>query len=107
MCIGIPMRILAVSGILARCEDGSGRLADIDLSLLPDARPGDWILTFLGGARRVLEEGEAELIHEALSAVAAAMDGSFDEDAFADLAGRSPTLPPHLEAARAAGRSEA
>lgn len=107
MCIGIPMRVLAVDGVLAHCEDRSGRQSDIDLSLVPEGRAGDWILTFLGTARRVLESDEADLIHEALSAVAAAMDGRFDESAFADLTGRTPTLPPHLEAARAAGRSEA
>ncbi|MGQ9369494.1 HypC/HybG/HupF family hydrogenase formation chaperone [Azospirillum sp. ST 5-10] len=101
MCIGIPRRLGAVDGIVGRCEDGTV----LDLSLLPEARPGDWVLGFLGTARRALDEAEARLIGEALDAVAAAMHG--EVRGFADLADREPALPPHLEAARAAGRSEA
>lgn len=106
MCIGVPMRIRTVDGLAARADDGAGGLAVIDLSLLPEARPGDWVLTFLGAARRRLDPEEAALLIDALSAMAAALRGEQDADAFADLTGRAPTLPPHLEAARAAGRSE-
>ncbi|CAO3427044.1 HypC/HybG/HupF family hydrogenase formation chaperone [Azospirillum doebereinerae] len=106
MCIGIPLRILAVDGIAATCGDGSGTTSVIDLSLLPEAQPGDWVLTFLGAARRRLDPDEATLLRDALSAMDAALRGERDDDAFADLTGRPPTLPPHLEAARAAGRSE-
>lgn len=106
MCIGIPMRILAVDGIAGTCGDWAGDPVAIDLSLLPEARPGDWVLTFLGAARRRIDAAEARHIRDALAAMAAAMDGERDDGAFADLSGRTPTLPPHLEAARAAGRSE-
>ncbi|PWC34380.1 HypC/HybG/HupF family hydrogenase formation chaperone [Azospirillum sp. TSO35-2] len=103
MCIGIPLRLDAVDGIAGRTADGIA----IDLSLLPDTRPGDWVLSFLGAARRALDPDEAAQIRAALAAMAAALEGERDDDAFADLTGREPTLPPHLEAARAAGRSEA
>ncbi|MCG5242374.1 HypC/HybG/HupF family hydrogenase formation chaperone [Azospirillum doebereinerae] len=106
MCIGIPLRIRTVDGIAATCDDGSGSPTIIDLSLLPEAVPGDWVLTFLGAARRRLDPDEAALLNDALSAMTAALRGERDDDAFADLTGRTPTLPPHLEAARAAGRSE-
>ena len=102
MCIGVPRRLVAADGVVGRCTDGG----TIDLSLLPDARPGDWLLDFLGTARRALDAQEAGLILDALAAVAAAMRGEA-ADGFADLADRTPTLPPHLEAARAAGRPEA
>jgi len=102
MCIGVPLRIRAVDGTAAIGEDGSL----VDLSLLPEAEPGDWVLTFLGAARRRLDPEEAAQLCDALSAMAAALRGEQDGDAFADLTGRAPTLPPHLEAARAAGRSE-
>ncbi|WP_029011323.1 HypC/HybG/HupF family hydrogenase formation chaperone [Azospirillum halopraeferens] len=101
MCIGIPLRLTAVDGVVGRCEDGSA----IDLSLLPEARPGDWVLGFLGTARRALDAAEAHLIREALDAVAAAMRG--EPCHLTGPAAGGPTLPPHLEAARAAGRTEA
>ncbi len=112
MCIGIPMQIVTVDGIVAGCDDGTchgeeGVLTLVDLSLLADCRPGDWILNFLGAARRKLDTDEATQIRDALAAIATAMQGERDDDAFADLTNRTPTLPPHLEAARAAGRSEA
>ncbi len=106
MCIGVPMRILTVDGVAGTAGDWAGNPVAIDLSLLPDARPGDWVLSFLGTARRRIEPDEAARIRDALAAMAAAMTGERDEDAFADLTSRPPTLPPHLEAARAAGRSE-
>ncbi|CBS89910.1 HypC/HybG/HupF family hydrogenase formation chaperone [Azospirillum lipoferum] len=103
MCIGIPLRLTAVDGIVGRAEDGSA----VDLSLVPEAGPGDWVLGFLGAARRLLEPEEAAQILDALAAMAAALDGEALDSAFADLTGREPTLPPHLEAARAAGLTEA
>ncbi|CAO3455771.1 HypC/HybG/HupF family hydrogenase formation chaperone [Azospirillum largimobile] len=103
MCIGIPLRLTTLDGVIGRVEDGSA----IDLSLVPEAGPGDWVLGFLGAARRLLEPEEAAQILDALAAMAAALDGERLDSAFADLTGREPTLPPHLEAARAAGLTEA
>jgi hydrogenase expression/formation protein HypC len=103
MCIGIPLRLTAVEGVAGQTEDGSV----IDLSLVPEAVSGDWVLGFLGTARRLLEPEEAAQILDALAAMAAALDGERLDSAFADLTGREPTLPPHLEAARAAGLTEA
>ncbi|WP_042694321.1 HypC/HybG/HupF family hydrogenase formation chaperone [Azospirillum sp. B506] len=99
----MPLRLSAVDGVAGRSEDG----AVIDLSLVPDAGPGDWVLGFLGAARRLLEPEEAAQILDALAAMAAALDGERLDGAFADLTDREPTLPPHLEAARAAGLTEA
>ncbi|AWK89712.1 HypC/HybG/HupF family hydrogenase formation chaperone [Azospirillum thermophilum] len=107
MCIGTPLRIVAVDGIVGTAEDAAGARVAVDLSLLPEVGPGDWVLDFLGAARRRLEEEEALQIRAALDALAAAMNGGSFEDGFADLIDREPTLPPHLEAARAAGLTEA
>lgn len=103
MCIGIPLRLTGVDGVVGRTEDGSA----VDLSLVPEAAVGDWVLGFLGAARRMLDPEEAAQILDALAAMAAALDGETLDGAFADLTGREPTLPPHLEAARAAGLTEA
>lgn len=97
MCLGIPMEIISLDGLAAQCRSG-GETHLIDLSLLPEAQPGDQVLTFLGVGRRLLDAREAQLIAQALEAVAAAMSGrpSDIEHAFADLIGREPSLPAHL-----------
>ncbi|MFK8251908.1 HypC/HybG/HupF family hydrogenase formation chaperone [Ancylobacter terrae] len=102
MCLGIPMRIEAIEGWIGTCRDGEARHA-IDLALLPEARVGDHVLTFLGAGRRLLDAEEARQIAQALAAVAAVMRGETAgiDAAFADLVGREPELPPHLAAQRA------
>jgi len=107
MCLGIPMRIESIEGWTGLCRAGDD-LRAIDLSLLPDARPGDHVLTFLGAGRRRLDAEEARQIGEALAALDAAMRGDADaiEAAFADLVGREPTLPPHLAAQLASDRED-
>lgn len=108
MCIGTPLRVVAIEGVVGHCEEEEGGpTVTVDLSLLPEARRGDWILAFLGAARKRLDPDEAALVREALRGVALAMRGEFDAASFADLTDREPTLPPHLAAAYAAGRTEA
>lgn len=104
MCVGIPMRLLAIDGIAGRALDGD-RESLLDLSLVPEARVGDWVLGFLGTGREVLPETEALLIRKALDGLSAIMAGGAAGDAFADLDARTPQLPPHLQAALDAGRA--
>ena len=104
MCVGIPMRLLAVDGIVGQASD-NGQAHRLDLSLVPDARPGDWVLGFLGTAREILPEAEALLIRKALAGLSAIMAGGEAGDAFADLDARTPRLPPHLQAALDAGQA--
>lgn len=110
MCVGMPMRIDEVSGLMARCS-ADGASESVDLSLVPEAKVGDHVLVFLGAARRLLEEEEARLMAEALASLSALMAGEADQaaidEAFSDLTSREPALPPHLAAAYAAGRKEA
>lgn len=93
------MRIERIEGWTGFCRNGD-EVTPIDLSLLPEARPGDHVLTFLGAGRRQLDAQEAGQIAQALAAVAAVMRGETEgiDAAFADLVGREPTLPPHLAA---------
>lgn len=104
MCVGIPMQLLSVDGIVGHATD-AGQAQLLDLSLLPDARPGDWVLGFLGTAREILPESEAHLIRKALAGLSAIMEGGDAGDAFGDLEARTPRLPPHLQAALDAGRT--
>ena len=105
MCVGLPLRLVHVEGIAGQALDGD-RMECIDLSLTPDAHPGDWLLTFLGTAHAILPEDEALKIRAALRGLASLMQGGPLGDAFADLDARPPQLPPHLQAARAAGRTK-
>jgi hydrogenase expression/formation protein HypC len=105
MCLGVPLRLVSVRGIAGVAHDGD-RAEMVDLSLVPDARPGDWVLAFLGTARAILPEDEALGIRAALRGLAAVMRGDDPGDAFADLDGRTPDLPAHLRAARDAGLTE-
>lgn len=106
MCVGIPMRVVSVDGYTAIAE-AEGRRETLDLALVGPVPPGTMVLAFLGAARAVLDETEAEQITRALAGLAAAMAGEDLGDAFADLEAEGPCLPPHLEAARRAGLSQA
>lgn len=104
MCLGIPLRLIRIDGIAGHAEGPDGA-ALVDLSLLPEARPGDWVLGFLGTAREILTADQAAKITAALEGLAALMVGGDLGPAFADLEAREPALPPHLQAAHAAGHT--
>ena len=106
MCVGLPLQITAIDGIAADAvsADESHREL-IDLSLTPDAKVGDWILTFLGASREIIGADEAAKITAALAGLRAVMQGGGLGDAFADLEQEGPQLPPHLQAALDAGQT--
>lgn len=104
MCVGFPMQLTAIDGIAGHATD-NGTPQLVDLSLVPHAKVGDWVLGFLGTAREILPETEALLILKALDGLSNIMAGGDGGDAFADLDARTPQLPPHLQAALDAGRS--
>lgn len=87
MCVGIPYCIVEPGFGFARATS-RGREAVIDTRLVGDLAPGAWVLTFLGAAREVLSQDEAQRIENALEAVGRAMAGETDLDRFfADLVG--------------------
>ena len=104
MCVGLPLCITSIQGIAARAE-AEGHREVIDLSLTPDAKVGDWVLTHLGTSREIITAGEAAEITAALSGLRAVMQGDDLGDAFADLEATGPKLPPHLRAALDAGET--
>ncbi|KEO55980.1 HypC/HybG/HupF family hydrogenase formation chaperone [Thioclava pacifica] len=106
MCVGVPVQLIAVDGIRGEVLE-EGQRGVVDLSLTPDAKPGDWLLAFLGAAREVISEDEAQKIAAALAGLRALMQGGDLGDAFADLEARAPQLPPHLQAALDAGETSA
>jgi hydrogenase expression/formation protein HypC len=100
------MRVLTIDGFVGTATDGRETVS-IDLSLTGPVEPGAWVLTFLGAAREVIAADEAARITAALDALRSVMRGGDVGDAFADIESAGPRLPPHLEAARAVGLSEA
>lgn len=100
------MQILSVDGIAAQATDGREEV-QIDLSLTGPVPVGEWVLTFLGAAREVISEDEAQKISAALEGLRSLMRGGDLGDAFADLENNSPSLPPHLQAAMDDGKSVA
>ena len=104
MCLGIPMQVIEAQGMIARCTGRNGE-ARIDTLLVGEVAPGEWLLTHLGTARERIDAERARLVNDALDALAAATAGVLTPDAaqgaidlaFADLLGRSPQLPPHLQ----------
>lgn len=105
MCIGLPMTVVAPAASgphRALCRRGSD-LREIDLALVGPQPAGAHLLVFLDTAREVLDEARAAAIEDAVAAVEAVMAGLRPDDAFADIAAREPTLPPHLEEARRRG----
>lgn len=104
MCIGIPLRITEVDGTNAIASDGT-RTEAVDLSLVGPQPVGTWVLNFLGAARDVLTEEDAERIGAAIAGLERVMNGGDLGDAFCDLTDTAPALPPHLAAAHAAGKT--
>jgi len=77
MCVGVPGRIL-------EADEGDfrmGRVAfgdavkDVNLSLVPGARVGDYVLVNMGTAVTVMDEAEAFEVMDLLEQVAAAQGG--------------------------------
>ncbi len=104
MCVGLPLRITEINGIAAMASHGQ-HFEMIDLSLTPEARSGDWVLTFLGAAREVISENEALKIAAALDGLRAVMQGGSADGAFADIEQAGPQLPAHLQTALDAGHT--
>jgi hydrogenase expression/formation protein HypC len=67
MCLAVPMRVVAVEGTTGTVELGGVRQA-VDLSLLNDVKPGEYVIVHAGFALERLDEAEArrtiELIKE-------------------------------------------
>jgi hydrogenase expression/formation protein HypC len=97
MCVGIPMQVLAVQPGRAHCE-GMGELRWVDTLLIDEPQVGDWLLTFLGSAREILDPQHAKQIQDALQALRSIEAGELDVDAwFPDLVDREPQLPDFLK----------
>jgi hydrogenase expression/formation protein HypC len=97
MCIGLAMRVVEPEGSFAWCE-GEGERERLDMILVGAQPVGTWVLSFHGAARQVLSDAEAAQARAGRLALAAVLGGDRCVDEyFADLVGREPQLPAHLQ----------
>jgi hydrogenase expression/formation protein HypC len=73
MCLAVPGRIVEIEGTKARIDFG-GVTRDADLTLVPDASTGDYVLVHAGFAIERLDESEAEETLELFRQLAGALD---------------------------------
>lgn len=94
MCLSIPMQLVVMEGngdfaIVERQHAGTTRRERISMVLLGPQAPGTWVLAAHGMAVETVQEDERLLIEDALAALAASIDGTYDADNhFADLSRR-------------------
>lgn len=79
MCLSIPKQVVAweADGDFAWVER-NGQREQVNMMLLGPQPIGTWVLTSLGLAKEVIEPEELALIEEALTALAASLDGDYD-----------------------------
>jgi hydrogenase expression/formation protein HypC len=90
------MTVISCDGDVAVCER-RGEHHRVSVLLLGVQEAGTHLLVHLGNAVRVLDPVEAAQIDDALSGLAAAVNGESFDHMFADLVGRDPQLPDHLK----------
>ncbi len=91
------MQVIEAGDVQAVCEGRNGRQT-INIMLVGRVEPGQWLMTFLGTAREVIDAEQAALVNAALDGLQAATSGAaVDLDRyFADLVNREPVLPDFL-----------
>ncbi|WP_419796534.1 MAG: HypC/HybG/HupF family hydrogenase formation chaperone [Terasakiella sp.] len=79
MCIGTPVKVIKNRDFVALCEGRNGT-EEINMMLIGPQEEGTWVLNFLGSAREVISEQDAENINKALDGLTAIMDGAENID---------------------------
>lgn len=73
MCLGVPMRVLACDGLVARCEaKGIERQVNLFLIQHEDIAPGDHVMVHVGYAIQKITEAEAQTSWQLLDEMLAA-----------------------------------
>lgn len=72
MCLAIPGKIIEISASTARV-DIEGVVREANISLLPDAKKGDYVIVHAGFAIEKYDEGEAKKTLKLLREIARAI----------------------------------
>ncbi|MET0007929.1 MAG: HypC/HybG/HupF family hydrogenase formation chaperone [Candidatus Thiodiazotropha sp. 6PLUC9] len=79
MCVGIPAQVIETGDFVARCRSRNGE-EQINMMLTGPQPVGTWLLTFLGSAREVISEEDAQHIDQALDGLSAIMSNETEID---------------------------
>ena len=60
MCLGIPLKLIIKNNDGSGTAELNGTNVNVELSLLPGCKPGDYILVHAGYALEILDEKEAQ-----------------------------------------------
>lgn len=87
MCLSIPKQVVEWEGSGENAGDfawveRAGQRERINMMLLGPQPLGTWVLTSLGLAKEVVEPEELALIEEALTALAASLDGDYEAERY-------------------------
>lgn len=75
MCVGVPIKITEVGDFVSRGESRNG-IEEVNTMLIGAQPVGTWVLNYLGSAREVLSEEEAQKINSALDGLTEIMNGA-------------------------------
>ncbi len=79
MCIGTPVQVTESGEFVSVCKGRNGE-EQVNMMLIGKQPVGTWVLNFLGSAREVLSEKDAQNIDKALDGLSAIMSGEADID---------------------------
>ncbi|MBF0251779.1 MAG: HypC/HybG/HupF family hydrogenase formation chaperone [Alphaproteobacteria bacterium] len=89
MCLGVPVQVIEDRGFMALCR-GRGGEVEVNMMLVGPQEPGTWLVNFLGTAREVMTEDDAQKANSALDALEAVLNGEDNVDRFfPDLTGHA------------------
>jgi len=79
MCVGVPVKITEAGDFVQKGESKNG-IEEVNMMLIGAQPVGTWVLNYLGSAREVLTEDEAQKINSALDGLSAIMNGEEEID---------------------------
>ncbi|SFT66340.1 hydrogenase expression/formation protein HypC [Selenomonas sp. GACV-9] len=59
MCLAVPAKVLEIDNAIGKVEI-SGVSREVSMMLLPEAKPGDFVLVHAGFAMQIVDEKDAE-----------------------------------------------
>ena len=79
MCLAVPAKILEINDSDTALCDFNGVQKDVNVSLINDPKPGDWVIVHVGFALNRIDADEAQKTLQALEAIEKNTQG--DDDA--------------------------
>ena len=78
MCLAVPMRVEEINGSLAKV-DSAGVKVEVDISMTPEVKVGEYVIVHAGFAIEVLKPEEAEETLRLFREIAEFSEGETDE----------------------------